>query len=201
MRDLNLTDAQRAEVEKYVRIYDTDGRYRMGMPRRRFTLETLKALYKALSPDLPRAPSLLDVGAGRGETIAFAIAAGFDPALGVECVPSLLNDRVDYGVAWDLPATDNSVDVVTCLDVLEHIRREDVEASLAELARVARHRVFIGVANHDSRREGVQLHVTQLPFDEWTGLLSEAFQTVRPLPGAFGTKNQHYLCTPKGGTA
>lgn len=198
MRDLTLTDAQRAEVSKYIHLYATDPEYRMGLGGRRVTRDVLLGLAGAFKADLAHPPSLLDVGAGRGETLEMATHAGFDPVRGVECVPLLLDHRIDYGVAWDLPAADDAFDVVTCIDVLEHIRREDIEASLAEMARVARRKVFIGVANHDSRREGVQLHVTRLPYEEWTEIVSGVFPCVQKCTAAHRSANQWFLCVPAG---
>jgi SAM-dependent methyltransferase len=91
--------------------------------------------------------SLLDVGCGNGAFLHAAMARvpevhGVDrseTALGYVRVPhtSASADR--------LPFADRSFDVVSCLEVIEHLPVDIYEAALRELARVARRHLLIGV--------------------------------------------------------
>lgn len=90
---------------------------------------------------------VLDVGCGGGFTCEYLAERGAD-VTGLEVNPDLLRAArehasagglvIDYvpGVAEALPFDDASFDVVTCVDVLEHV--EDVGRAVAEMARVLR---------------------------------------------------------------
>jgi len=89
----------------------------------------------------PAAPRILDVGCGGGATLVEVSPVG--TAIGVDRSAEALRlsrSRGDFplirGDAERLPLADRSVDVVTALDVLEHIR--DDRAAVAEVARVVR---------------------------------------------------------------
>jgi SAM-dependent methyltransferase len=87
----------------------------------------------------------LDVGLGAGQFINAVAASGhFDEVHGsdpvrfakyVELSPGIA--RSDASVA-ELPFPDDHFDVVTCMEVLEHIPEEIFDAALSELRRVCR---------------------------------------------------------------
>jgi 2-polyprenyl-3-methyl-5-hydroxy-6-metoxy-1,4-benzoquinol methylase len=124
--------------------------------------------------------SLLDVGCGRGEVMLKAAALGYDPIAGTEIVPALCERAcVTRATADALPWPDQAWDVVTCLDVLEHVPDHAVEATLQELARVCGERLIVTVSNlHDHAGEfyGVgPLHITLKAYDEWYCLMCRAW--------------------------
>lgn len=94
--------------------------------------------------------SLLDVGTGRGEMLAVAVELGARLAVGVEyaatgaqlaqgtLVAREVTERahVLQADARALPLPDASVDMVTMLDVIEHLSPAELEAALAEAHRV-----------------------------------------------------------------
>lgn len=109
---------------------------------------------------------LLDVGAGLGELVVCALERGAD-AYGIEpdadaaAIARLLlesrghdPERVQAGVGETLPHDDASFDVVTCHNVLEHVR--DVRAVVTELTRVVRPggHVLVSVPNYLFPYEG-----------------------------------------------
>lgn len=87
---------------------------------------------------------VLDVGCGGGYTCEFlaergAIVSGIDQSQA--CIQSAIehakpNYSIDYqlGQAEKLPYSDDSFDVVICVDVLEHV--DDVEKAIAQIQRV-----------------------------------------------------------------
>ena len=105
-------------------------------------------------PTLPPTATLLDVGTGMGD-IPQALASeavSRDRALrtvGVDSVPyqiQLARPRIEHAVVGDalaLPFADDSVDVVTCSQVLHHFFDDDPRRLIAELHRVSRDWVVI----------------------------------------------------------
>ena len=92
--------------------------------------------------------SVLDVGCATGVYVDALAQAGHE-ARGVDHSEALVawarghrRGTFDVGDAYALPHGNGSFDTVLALDVLEHV--DDVRA-LAEIARVARRRVIVGV--------------------------------------------------------
>lgn len=95
---------------------------------------------------------LLDVGTGRGEMLAVAVELGATRAIGVEYAAAgallaartlaarQVGDRahVLQADARALPLPDGSVDMVSMLDVIEHLSPVELDAALAEIHRVLR---------------------------------------------------------------
>ncbi len=155
--------------------------YRM-MPKRLAILTSLLREWlgpaDAISCESPW--SYLDVSCGRGESLDAALTTPFSVITGTEAI-------------WDLVATKRNVlhavlpeglgqfkaesyHVVSCIDVLEHILREDWEPSVKELARVCSSRLILCISNVKDgygRLVGHPLHVTRLPYAEIDGLLRE----------------------------
>lgn len=180
-----LSDDQEAEIAKYEKCYG-DPRYGMGLPRRKFTDDTLRAL--------PVRGSLLDVGAGRGETMDMAWHLGFRPVYGTEVVSGLIGQKVLKALAWDLPFEAQSFDVVTCLDVMEHLLPDDADRTIREINRVTRKVAFFSIANHESWWNGYDLHVNKLPFPRWHDKLSAVFPAVERLENKHSVNNANWLC-------
>lgn len=164
-----------SEIAKYVEAYQ-HSHYRMGDQRREAVFEVLRNTQRG---------TLIDVGAGRGETLEMAYALGFDIVAGTEVVPYLLNERVVYGEAWDLPFDSNAADVVTCFDVLEHLLHEDQYIALCELKRVARREVIVTAAEASHYQDGVEYHVGRRPYSDWERMIAQLGEFERL--GSFGT--------------
>lgn len=147
--------------------------YRMGDRRMADAIRHLTAL--------PTRGAYLDVGCGRGEMLGRAAALGFAPVKGTEIVPALLDgERIVRGEVHALPFADKSFDVVTMLDVIEHLIPCDDELACRELARVARAYVLITANNHASfNSAGDDLHIIRRPYDEWDRLITAWFAPAR----------------------
>jgi SAM-dependent methyltransferase len=91
--------------------------------------------------ELPRGGAVLDAGCGSGRTMddlaRWGSVAGFDfNQLGVEHARARGHADVRHARVEEIPWPDESFDLITCLDVIEHT--PDDVASLRELRRVAR---------------------------------------------------------------
>ena len=165
--------------------------------RVRRIVESILDLRLAASPAGRR---LLDAGCGRGDfTLALADRyAGLEELVGCDFSPELIElartmaagrARVRF-VVGDLiamPVGDLSVDVTVCLNVLHHIRREQLATALAELARVTGNTLLIEIKNarspyfrmHKKRVEGLEIFpVTVVEVRDRLRALS--FDLVRP---------------------
>ncbi len=154
--------ARASEIAKYARAYsNTD--YRMGDSR----MAAVRRLLSGASPG-----SLLDVGGGRGETLAIARALGFGPITATEVVPALLQAGwIEAALPEPLPFLADAFDVVTCFDVLEHLLPDDADAAIAELVRVARRTLFVTAADYSDVWHDVELHVGRRPYEKWDALI------------------------------
>lgn len=160
----HMTPEQSAEVAKYERCY-VDPCYAMGVDRARQV--------EALLADPEAGATFLDVGCGRGESLAIAERLGYADWWGVEAVGSLLGERVVRGLAWRIPFPDESFHTVGCFDVLEHLLPLDDAACVMDLCRVARSRVVLTIGLYSSRwGGGPELHVNQRSVEEWTRCLT-----------------------------
>jgi len=81
-------------------------------------------------------------------------AGGYDGALGL-FMPQIAIDLIDPattgGCVLKIPAPDASYDLVTAIDVLEHIEPKDRAQALSEFARVARQSVILNYPCRDSK--------------------------------------------------
>lgn len=93
---------------------------------RAYRLRQMRGLVQRMRRDAPEARSLLDVGAGSGLLVEAAADLGLD-AVGVEPARSLVADAHDHGLRVHegvLPHPElagERFDLVTCIDVIEHV--------------------------------------------------------------------------------
>ena len=113
--------------------------------------------WNAVVDYIPRNSSFFDIGCGTGYSMNRAVAdrdctcIGIDPSPNIAGVKhgrrsdSKSNYWVRHGIAENIPLPDESVDVVYCSHVLEHVQNE--ELSLMEMSRVVKHEgvIIIGV--------------------------------------------------------
>lgn len=146
-------EARQAEIAKYDEAY-RDPRYNMKPWRQEILADWLEKYPPS---------SYLDVGCGRGESLAIATALGY-VAVGAEVVEKLCDvHRVVHILgAHKLPFQDLAFSSVSCLDVLEHVLEGDVPAVLSEISRVAVYGILLGI----SRKPG-PLHITIKPEEWW----------------------------------
>lgn len=124
---------------------------------------------------------VLDVGCGRGHYLAPVTEAGVK-VTGLEPSEYLCRKYLqDYDVICSdilgLKKSKRRWPALYCMDVLEHVKPEDVEDAVGVLARLAP-RALLGVANHSDVWGGVELHLIQENEEWWGTLLKKYYKTV-----------------------
>jgi len=125
----------------------------------------------------------LDVGCGTGAGMEIAREAGIN-AFGVDIAEGQTKIWEERGIdkyctiapAHSLPHKDNEFDFVVCSEVMEHIPKELVEASLSEIYRVGSRLYLFTIALIDEKYPllgYIKLHVTQKPAVEWADLFKK----------------------------
>ena len=132
---------QEMERHTYAIMYEVEGSHWWFAGRRRILESFVKAIVAKLNTGEPPPPRILDVGCGTGANLE--MLAGFGAAEGVDVSDAALAfcrarglTKVRLGAAERLPYEDNSFDLVTALDVVEHL--DDDAAGLSEMRRVLR---------------------------------------------------------------
>ena len=124
---------------------------------------------------------VLDAGCGEGIHLKRLLAKGHN-VFGIE-LSTVCCERYLQGVAHkntDLvshAAEGRRYAGIICMDVLEHIPAEDIEASIAALAAMSPS-VLLGIANHSDVIQGVELHLIRENAEWWKKLLQKYFQQV-----------------------
>jgi len=160
-----MNTARETEQHRYIELY----KHGYGMTRDR--LDAIKAGIITLNRS-EYFQNAVDIGAGRGEVVSF-LNKFICEATGTEVVPDLCKNETIRAEIHDLRFKDNSRDLVTCLDVLEHILPEDTDKAISELTRVSSNIVFVSVNNQPSKTPGGDLHINKRPYQEWRDLLSQ----------------------------
>jgi SAM-dependent methyltransferase len=109
--------------------------------------------------------TVLDVGCGKGEPMHFINRRKqfYTMALDIwgpcltECKTQSTHDECLLGSVSVLPFKDKSIDIVICLEVLEHLEKEDSKRLLEELERVARRQVILSTPVGDCEQDEVLL--------------------------------------------
>jgi hypothetical protein len=158
-----------AKVTKYTEVrlsdiqlnYDTGvikdeytRRFGMGNSRHGWYRMNYWRRFEYTSSLLPEARSILDVGLNNGVFLNLLIKSGrFQRIMGIDVMrhphfTMLFNKQlyeIMYASVACLPFADKSVDIVTCMEVLEHLDQKSFLAALPELRRVANQLLIITV--------------------------------------------------------
>jgi ubiquinone/menaquinone biosynthesis C-methylase UbiE len=182
-----------SDIEKLSQIYDKDY-FENGIATKKsnyvdYTWERLGSYFQKTAKHIVDkfAPSSsLDVGCAKGFLVKaledLGIEAhGIDPSdYAFDEVPAEIIGRTVKGIAQDLPFKDNSYDVVTCFDVMEHIPENDVPQVLSELLRVSKQWVILRVVTKELPDDVDTNHATIHDKDWWIEKIKEAGGIVEP---------------------
>ena len=175
-----------SEIEKYSRCYQ-DSSYRMGKRRLQRMKKDLDSVETTFSDF-----SLLDVGAGRGETVEYAKKLGFI-ATGIEIVPELCGGDILEGDIYSLEP--DFAFIVTCYDMIEHLPPENLDKALDSLFNAARERVFLTISGNRAEKDGMTLHLSVFPLEFWENLIKDRCKDY-VLTKAYVTEDDwHFACS------
>lgn len=159
-------------------------------PRRRYDPRAFGDAYfssAASEPDVARARryieffrpgSVVDVGCGTGNLVWGFRRSGVE-ARGIELSPDAIRQSakevrpfLQLGDVLDTGLPDESFDLVTCIDVLEHIPPPDSDQAIGELHRIARRHVLLHVclwSEGNASRDPTHVNLRSRRY--WTGKL------------------------------
>ncbi|MFA5050683.1 MAG: class I SAM-dependent methyltransferase [Patescibacteria group bacterium] len=117
---------------------------------------------KSISNIIPKdVCTILDAGCGNGFFINFlkqknsyTKLTGLDYS--EEALKHVQTDKIQ-GDVTALPFADNSFDLVTCLEVLEHLPQEDLKKGISELQRVSKKYILITVPNDENLQHNLRM--------------------------------------------
>ena len=122
----------------YPLLYELEESHWWYLGRRRIIASFVKQICEQVTDHRPR---ILDVGCGTGANVK--MLSQFGDAEGVDISPDALQfcrerglDNIKLGAAEELPYEDGTFDLVTALDVVEHL--DDDVGGLREMRRVLR---------------------------------------------------------------
>ena len=130
--------------------------------------------------DLFKPERTLDVGCAKGFLVKALDELGVD-AYGID--PSVyavsrahpdIASKINLDMAQSIPYPDNTFDVVTCFDVMEHIPVREVSKTLKELLRVSKEWVIIRVVTHEVEGDLDSSHETIRDREWWTERIEKA---------------------------
>jgi ubiquinone/menaquinone biosynthesis C-methylase UbiE len=140
---------------------------------------------------LTQASSLLDVGCAKGfmlfdliQLIPGIKVKGIDISdYAIEHAKEEVKHCLDVGNAVELPYDDNSFDVVTSINTVHNLDKEECAIALQEIMRVSRGKAFITVdayRNDEEKERMMQWALTAktiLHVDEWKAFFDEVAYT------------------------
>jgi hypothetical protein len=156
----NHETTREKELGKYATAY-SDPTYGMSPQR-------AKALDEALANLAGTNHSYLDISCGRGESLKMALAHGYTDVFGTETVTELCRPPdVIYATLPNTGLMEKCADVVSLVEVIEHLHPDDVVSALHELTRLARKHIIISAATTPHIVGGVDLHPSARSEQEW----------------------------------
>jgi SAM-dependent methyltransferase len=129
--------------------------------------------------------TILDVGCGTGAAVRYHREIGEKEAYGIDFAEPAtkfwdklqVKDWCTVASAEDIPYKDNTFDMVTCTDVLEHIPESSVVKVLQEMLRVGKNFFFtvaLVPAKHKMPHDGSEPHICLKPAVWWIKTMGEA---------------------------
>lgn len=131
----------------------------------------------------------LDVGCAKGYLVKalseMAVDAyGIDPSVyAVSNVHPDIAEKINLEVAQSIPYPDDTFDVVTCFDVLEHIPAREAPKTLKEMLRVSKQWVILRMVTREVEGDIDSSHETIRDKDWWTEKIEKAGGIVESIDG------------------
>lgn len=137
---------------------------------------------------------IIDLGSGRGETVAFLRDLKYN-AYGIDWI----NSSNRYCKRGDISYRRNltKYSVALCFDVIEHLNNKQVKKVFENMA-ACKKQIF-SIANSESiitlDEEEIDLHINKKSFDTWRGIILDYFDIIEEIP----IRDYHrlYICEKK----
>lgn len=149
--------------------------------------------------------SMVDIGSGRG--VLLDLLSKENPNLKI-----LSTDLSKFhGLNFDFKEIDlsnketffnieNKFQVLTCLDVLEHLEKHFIEDIFKWFSEISENQILT-IANHSEILDGKEIHLIQENMDYWGPLVNKYFDIIsqeeKVFPTHLGTKNYLYIVITK----
>jgi len=123
--------------------------------------------------------SFIDIGSGKGIVVNFVKTNYPDIELLSSDLEKYHNHEIDF-VEINLCDTETyknvnkKYDLLTCLDVIEHIDKDCVDNTLKFLSEIS-HVSILTIANHSDIQNGVEVHRIQEDMTYWSPLIEKYF--------------------------
>ena len=181
---MNIDEKRELERNKYENIYiDKENHYkdhndRRGYGRGNFGKNISNYILK-LKPT-----SILDIGCGYGNFCNDMQQSGVENVYGMDIASVktgnvINNSHIKFitGEAHNIPFENNSIDIITSFDCLEHCLEDDVDIIFKEMHRVVKDRCIFSIAYRQSgeNTNGIILHMTVKPENWWIEKLNKLF--------------------------
>jgi ubiquinone/menaquinone biosynthesis C-methylase UbiE len=75
----------------------------------------------------------------------------------------------------NIPLPDKVADVVSLIEVIEHLHPDDVEPALRELSRLSKDKILLSAAVMPHYVGGVNLHPSARSYDDWEKVLHRIY--------------------------
>lgn len=122
------------------------------------------------------ANSILDYGTGKGKLIKH---------LKKKLPPNILVDGYDPAVDEFSSKSDKQYDIVTCLDVLEHVELDSINKVLEDIHQSTKNICYLIIDLQPAMKklsDGRNAHILIAPSDWWIGKVSNLFPIVNAFP-------------------
>lgn len=183
-----------AKIKKLSQVYDSDyfenGPQTKKSNYRDYSWERLGSYFQRTASHIKEKfnPSTaLDVGCAKGFLVKAldelsVDAYGIDPSIyAVTKADDVIADKIQMEVAQSIPYPDNTFDVVTCFDVLEHVPVQQVPKALKEMFRVSKQWVVLRTVTHEVEGDNDSSHETIRDKEWWTEKIEKAGGIVEPV--------------------
>jgi hypothetical protein len=123
--------------------------------------------------------TLIDIGSGRGKLLE-VLKKDYSDLYIMSCDINKYHEvEVDFEtIDLSNPDTycyfDFKYDLLTCLDVLEHLDKSYIEKVLEYFSKISK-KCILTIANHSDKLNGVELHTIQEDDSYWTPLIKRYF--------------------------
>ena len=181
---MTISELRQIECNKYESIYiDRNGHYRSNNDMRGYGRNNHGKQMIPYIIELNPA-SLLDIGCGFGVFCNEIQKSGIEKVYGLDIASVktgniINNSNITFisGEAHSLPFANNSIDIVTSFDVMEHCLENDIDIIFSEINRVVKDRVILSIAYRQSKEDtdGIILHMTVRLKDWWVEKLNKLF--------------------------